>query len=46
MVNAGRAGHFALMQGEDDRVHFGAMMSYNWWFDLVAMVERSVTATT
>lgn len=44
MVNAGRAGHFALTQGEGERVRFGAMMSYNLWFDLVAMVERSVTA--
>lgn len=45
MVNAGRAGHFALMQGEDERVRFGAMPSYDVWFDLVAMVERSVSAT-
>jgi hypothetical protein len=46
MVNAGRAGHFALMQGDGERVRFGAMLSYDVWFDLVAMVERSVTAAT
>jgi hypothetical protein len=44
MVNAGRAGHCALTQGEGERVRFGAMMSYSVWLDLVAMVERSVTA--
>jgi hypothetical protein len=44
MVNAGRAGHFALTQGGGERVRFGAMMSYSVWLDLVAMVERSVTA--
>jgi hypothetical protein len=33
------------MQG-GERVRFGAMLSYDVWSDLVAMVERSVTATT
>jgi hypothetical protein len=45
MINAGRAGHFAMGQGEGDKVRFTAYPSAFLWFKLVALVEQSITAT-
>lgn len=45
MINAGRAGHFALTQGEGDKARFAACPSVVLWPKPVALVEQSITAT-
>jgi hypothetical protein len=44
MINAGRAGHFAITQGEEGKVRFTAYPSMYLWQKLVALTEQSITA--
>jgi hypothetical protein len=45
MINAGRAGHFALTQGEEEgKARFTAYPSTYLWQKLVALVDQSITA--
>jgi hypothetical protein len=44
MINAGRAGHFAVTQGEGDKARFTAYPSTFLWHKLVTLVDRSITA--
>jgi hypothetical protein len=41
---AGPAGHFAITQGEGEKVRFSAYPSMFLWQKLIAPVEQSVTA--
>jgi hypothetical protein len=45
MINAGRAGHFMLTQGEGSKARFTAYTSLHLWEKLVALVEASSTAS-
>lgn len=44
MINAGRAGHFAITQGEDKKVRFSPYPAMYLWQKLVALTEQSITA--
>lgn len=44
MINAGRAYHFAITQGEDKKVRFSPYPAMYLWQKLVALTEQSITA--
>jgi hypothetical protein len=44
MINAGRAGHFSLSQGDENKTRLTAFPSVVLWPALVALFEQSITA--